>query len=196
MGLVQRLFFWLAYRFGRAPWDTGVSPPELTALVEGAGALPPGRALDLGCGTGTNCVYLAGHGWQVVGVDLARRAVGLARAKAARAGVPVQVIQGDVTRLPALHLEPGFALVLDLGCFHALPAGRRDDYARGVAALVGPGASYLLFCFRRPGGLPPGVPDAEVRRALEPHFEVAQVQPGEGDLDPAWYLMRPRSSTI
>lgn len=48
------------YRAGRPPWDSGVTPPELVAVVEGDNALQRGRALELGCGTGTNAVYLAG----------------------------------------------------------------------------------------------------------------------------------------
>jgi predicted TPR repeat methyltransferase len=60
-----------AYRLGLKPWDTGVVPPELVALVEGPDALRPGRALDLGCGTGTHVVYLEHRGWLTTGVDLA-----------------------------------------------------------------------------------------------------------------------------
>lgn len=50
--------------------NAGVTPPELVALVEGPGAPAPGRALELGCGTGTNAVYPARHGWRVAVVDL------------------------------------------------------------------------------------------------------------------------------
>ncbi|TEU17501.1 MAG: methyltransferase domain-containing protein, partial [Anaerolineales bacterium] len=60
--------FDLRYLLGRPPWDTEVTPPEVVELIEGEG-LSPGRALDLGCGTGTNCIYLVRHGWEVVGVD-------------------------------------------------------------------------------------------------------------------------------
>src|SRR5438132_11612963 len=62
-------FFQLAYLVGFKPWDSGVPPPELVEVVEGPQALEPGRALDLGCGTGTNCIYLAEHGWDATGVD-------------------------------------------------------------------------------------------------------------------------------
>src|SRR3954469_25668507 len=85
------------YRAGKAPWDTGVTPPELVDLVEGHEALPPGRALELGCGTGTNATYLARHGWEVVAVDLIDRAVDQAREKAAAAGVTVRLLHGDAT---------------------------------------------------------------------------------------------------
>ena len=66
--------FDLQYLLGRAPWDTQVTPPEVVALIEGEGCLA-GRALDLGCGTGTNCIYLAHRGWQVVGVDFSAVAI-------------------------------------------------------------------------------------------------------------------------
>ncbi len=68
------LFFRASYLFGFKPWDSGISPPELVATIEGANALTPGKALDLGCGTGTNSVYLARHGWAATGVDFVPRA--------------------------------------------------------------------------------------------------------------------------
>ncbi|HUY60464.1 MAG TPA: class I SAM-dependent methyltransferase [Candidatus Dormibacteraeota bacterium] len=191
-GTTQRAFFWLAYRLHRTPWDTGISPPELVERVEGAAALPPGRALDIGCGTGTNSIYLAQHGWEVSGVDFTGRALVTARRKAAGAGVRAQFLQGDATRLGALGLSAGFDLVLDIGCFHSVPADRRAAYAGGVAALARLGATFLLFCFRRADAGPPSIPDQEVRRVLAPGFELVQVLPGEGRWDPAWYVLHRR----
>ena len=78
--------FDLRYLLDQPPWDTEITPPEVVELVEGEGP-SPGRALDLGCGTGTNCVYLARHGWEVVGVDFSVLAIRPARRKARRAGV-------------------------------------------------------------------------------------------------------------
>src|SRR5205823_2650147 len=92
------LAYRLMYRRGRTPWDTGITPPEVVDLIEGPDALPPGRALDLGCGTGTNVRYLADHGWDATGVDAEPRAVDAAERKLA--GVDgARVLLGDVTRL-------------------------------------------------------------------------------------------------
>jgi SAM-dependent methyltransferase len=63
------------------------------------GALPTGRALDIGCGTGTQAVYMAGQGWEVTGMDAIDRPLRKARARAAAAGASVDWVRGDVTRL-------------------------------------------------------------------------------------------------
>ncbi|WNG91100.1 bifunctional 2-polyprenyl-6-hydroxyphenol methylase/3-demethylubiquinol 3-O-methyltransferase UbiG [Mycobacterium sp. ITM-2016-00318] len=44
-----------------------------------AGALTPGRALDLGCGEGADAVWLAERGWNVTAVDISDTALGRAR---------------------------------------------------------------------------------------------------------------------
>ena len=76
-------FFRAAYLVGFKPWDSGVPPPQLVAVVEGSDALLPQKALDLGCGTGTNSIYMARHGWDVTGIDFVPRAVSIAPDKIA-----------------------------------------------------------------------------------------------------------------
>lgn len=49
------IIYRLLYRLTRPPWDTGITPPEVVATFA-EGDLPPGPALDLGCGTGTNVI--------------------------------------------------------------------------------------------------------------------------------------------
>lgn len=142
---MERLKRWFVFnrwylRRRRPPWDTGISPPELLAFIA---AHPPGRALDLGCGTGTNVITLAQHGWRVTGVDFAVRAILQARRKAREAGVQADLRLGDVTRLGAL--AGPFDLILDIGCFHGLPADDRSAYARHVKRLLAPHGTFLLY---------------------------------------------------
>lgn len=58
----RHLLFGLLYRLGFTPWDGHPLAQSLRDLVEGDNALRPTTALDLGCGTGDNAIYLAKHG--------------------------------------------------------------------------------------------------------------------------------------
>lgn len=138
------------YRLGLSTvWKRDAPSAELVALVEGAEALPAGRALDLGCGTGTDTIYLATHGWEVTGVDLTPKAVAVARRNAVGAGVDLRLICGDVTRLADFDVGEGYTLLVDFGCFHTLPGDRRDAYVAGISGAAAPGATLLLLGFRR-----------------------------------------------
>ncbi|MFB0534564.1 MAG: class I SAM-dependent methyltransferase [Anaerolineae bacterium] len=188
--------FDLRYLLGGPPWDTQVTPPEVVELVEGEG-LPPGRALDLGCGTGTNCIYLGRHGWEVVGVDFSILAIRRARRKARRAGVDCQFYRGDVTDL-AFLADP-FDLALDIGCLHSLPSGKWERYAAQVARLVRPGGLYLLYAFtpRPDQSTRRGVASEEVRSLFTPAFAMERKAGGEDPSGPqsAWYWLRRLCST-
>jgi len=143
------------YRLGLTVWERRMPPGDLIDLVEGAGSPPPGRALDLGCGTGTDSVYLARRGWDVTGVDMVPRALAAARRRAAAAGVSPRYVRGDVTRLEQLGIGDGYALILDFGCFHTLPDDRRDPYVASVSGVAAPDATLLLYGFARPPILAP-----------------------------------------
>lgn len=180
MSLVYRLM----YRVGFTPWDTGTIPRPLATLVEGDEALRPARALDIGCGAGTQAVYLAGHGWAVTGVDALERPLRSARERARAASVQVQWRRADATRLDHAGLEPGFDLVLDRGCFHGLTASQRRAYVDGVSALTAPGAVFLLMTFARnrvPGG-PSGADREDLERDFSPGWRIASELP---DPEPA-----------
>ncbi|MCL5995954.1 MAG: class I SAM-dependent methyltransferase [Chloroflexi bacterium] len=152
MNLKRWLQFNLWY-YREPPWDTGISPPELSDFMQ---RHRPGRALDLGCGTGSNVITLAQHGWEVTGVDFALPAIRRARHKVKSAGVRADLRVGDVTRL---HGVAGpFDLILDIGCFHGLTAAGRAAYRNNVARLLVPGGYLLLYA----------------------HMKVAQDTPGHG----------------
>jgi cyclopropane fatty-acyl-phospholipid synthase-like methyltransferase len=192
------LFFRAAYLVGFKPWDSGVPPAELVSVVEGPERLQPAKALDLGCGTGTNCVYLAQHGWDVTGIDFVPRAIDSARRKAEAAHVSPGFRVGDVTRLAELGVGSDYRLLLDLGCFHSIPDAGRDAYVRGATEVAQPRATMLLFCFVRgakPSRVGPrGVARGEVAQRFDPGWEVVAEQQGRPALgcDSAWYRLRRR----
>jgi 2-polyprenyl-3-methyl-5-hydroxy-6-metoxy-1,4-benzoquinol methylase len=142
--MLQRLRYEFRY-LGRPPWDRGVSPPELERYIQQSRA---GRAVDLGCGTGTNAITLAQAGWKVLAVDYARGAVRKARSKAAHAGVQVEWVVGDVTEVKVA--TGSFDLALDIGCFHGVHNKAR--YLAHLAYLLRPGGDWLLYGFHRAAG--------------------------------------------
>jgi SAM-dependent methyltransferase len=144
---IDSYFYRLTYRHGSPRWDSTEPRPELQTLIA---ARPPGRALDLGCGTGTTAGYLAQHGWDVVGIDFVPEAIATATARVEGTGTSVCFVVGDVTRLAEAGVEGPFDLLIDIGCYHAIPARRRDAYAEGVAAVAAPGADLYLAGIARP----------------------------------------------
>ena len=174
---MRRSLYDFLYRVG-APWD-GPPRAELVRLVE-SGALtpsrlPPGRALDLGCGTGANLRYLASHGFEATGVDYSPVALRVARQRALSdsAGCSIRLVEGDLTTPAIPGVEGPYDLLLDFGTLDDLdPAGRRA-MARLVADLARPGAAFLFWCFwARPTDLP--------RISLSgPSRMVPVIEPGE-----------------
>jgi len=143
---LMRKIFYTAWYWCQPPWDTNITPPEVFAFLAGR---PPGRALDLGCGTGTNAITLAQHGWQATGVDFVARAIRVARKKARQARVQVDLRVGDVTRLNGI--AGPFDLILDIGCYHSLPPRGMETYRSQVIRLLETGGTFMLYAFLKEG---------------------------------------------
>lgn len=137
----MKRFYEITYRYFRAPWDTGARE-ELVSLVE-SGQIKPGRAIDLGCGTGTNAIYLAQHGFDVTGVDYAKAAIEKAQAHARDAGVQVAFIEDDLTNLQ--HVSGTFDFLIDYGVLDDLRLHQREPYLRSMLPLTHSGSHYLLW---------------------------------------------------
>jgi SAM-dependent methyltransferase len=168
------------YAQGFAPWDTGVPDPMLVEMVE-SGAIPAGRALDVGCGTGTNAIWLAQHGYDVVGVDIAPLAVEKARGK-----LPANLSCRFAT-LDFLAAQPEggpFQLVFDRGCFHVFDeAADREKFAARVVSVLAPDGAWLSLIGSTEGPPreigPPRRSMRDIAGALEPHLEIVSLRSAE-----------------
>ena len=180
---VMRLFYQWRYWTGKTPWDTNVTPPEVVALIEQE-QFPSGRALDLGCGTGTNALYLAQHGFDVIGVDYVPRAIDAARRKAQQRNVRVEFRTADV--LAPGNFETPFDLILDIGCFHSLDSNGQMRYADNVRTWTHHGSLVLMYAFfpRKLFGRSLGVTCAEMEKLFGDAFLLLKYA---NDEKSAWY---------
>jgi len=179
------------YRSGDIPWDTGIVPPEVEALIA-SGQVARGWALDLGCGSGLSSRYLAQHGFRVIGIDLAQSALARGQRAARASSLPAFFCRGDVSALDFLKVRA--TLALDVGCFHALPLERRPWYVASLARHLVAGAFYLLYAFepflRAGEDAPRGVGPADIGR-FAPYFILRWAQHGrDGERLAAWYLFQ------
>jgi cyclopropane fatty-acyl-phospholipid synthase-like methyltransferase len=195
MSLSRRLFFNFSY-FRKPPWDTGISPPELLEFIS---SHPPGRALDLGCGTGTNVITLAKAGWQVTGVDFAGRAIQVARRKVRQAGVTADLRVGDVTRLEGVRGP--FDLILDIGCYHGITTPGKQAYRENLRRLLAPAGDFLMYSiFRQADEDRPGMLEEDIEPFFA-DFDLLGRQDGQDRYGrrSAWSIFRkkkPASSSV
>lgn len=191
--MLGKLFWNLQYVLGRPRWDTGITPPELVEVVED-GVVPLGRALDIGCGTGTNAVYLARRGFQVVGTDIAWLAVRKARRKARAAGVDAAFYTSEAVRLGSPDGPPlgdPFDLAVDIGCLHAIQSSDHVAYASMLRRVVREGGFYLLYAWGPSKflGRAVGLSPDETEAVLAGDFHARWIRGGEELGNPSyWYL--------
>lgn len=163
------------------PWDVGEPEEHLTAFVRSGRVNRGGRVLEVGCGTGTNALWLAGEGFDVVGIDVATRAIDRANTKRAAVSTPV-ACRFEV--LDFLHAEPPgglFDFIFDRGCFHVFhDAADRARFAERVAALLGPDGQWLSLIGSTEGPArdtgPPRRSAREVVEAIEPVLEIRELR--------------------
>jgi SAM-dependent methyltransferase len=189
-----------SYVTGDAPWDVGEANPHLVEFVR-SGAVAPGGALDVGCGTGTNALWLAKHGFEVIGIDVASVAIEKARKKAAGTQRRCRF-----ERMDFLNDEvPGgpFGFVFDLGCFHVFDAGAdRERFAQRVASVLAPGGRWLSIIGSTEGPErdwgPPRRSARDIADTIEPALEILELRSVEIGVNlpapvAAWFcLSRPR----
>lgn len=180
------------------PWDSGIVPPEVRALVETLHILP-GQALDVGCGTGTSSIYLALHGWRVTGVDFIADAVARARAKAAQEGLTAAQCcfeQADVSSPDFLRDHASVHLWLDVGCLHGFSETERQTYATHVKRLLGEGGIMRIYGWQphERNGQRIGFREDNIQALFSPDIQLIEAVYGQEatntSIGSAWYTLQ------
>ena len=165
------------YASGHIPWDSDEPDPALVATVE-AGTIPAGHALEVGCGTGTNALWLAAHGFDVLGVDVSPLAIDRARAKTGHTASACHFEVLDFLKDPP---DDPFDFVFDRGCFHVFDAPEvRARFAALVARVLKPGGLWLSLIGSTEGAPretgPPRRSVRDIASAIEPALEIVELR--------------------
>jgi SAM-dependent methyltransferase len=182
-----------SYASGQLPWDTGQPEPLLIEFVK-SGAVTPCLALEIGAGTGTNAIWMAERGFDVLGVDVSPLAVERAQAKMEGRAARCRFATWDFLAAP---LPDGpFQFVFDRGCFHIFDEqSERERFAARVAAALAPGGLWLSLIGSTEGPPretgPPRRSAREVTLAIEPALEIVELRSAEfhGGAAKAWLCL-------
>lgn len=202
-GRVSRPFYDAMYRRG-APWESGPRP-ELVDLVE-SGRITPGstgpRALDIGCGTGADSIFLAGHGFDTLGIDLSSVAIEKARRAAAEERSTARFEAVDLLHLPPWLTGP-FDLLFDGGTLDDFPPRQRPAAVEVLRHLARPGSVMVVWCFYAfDGDLPrfgfdgpsrwgaPGIEPPELEQLFGPAWDMELVAGGAAERSACFLMTR------
>jgi SAM-dependent methyltransferase len=170
-----------SYASGQPPWDTGEPEPLLVEFVT-SGGVAPAPALEIGAGTGTNAIWLAEHGFDVLGIDVSPLAIERADVKMEGRALRCRFAALDFLAAP----PPGgpFHFAFDRGCFHVFDEpDERQQFAAQVAAALAPGGLWLSMSGSTEGPPrevgPPRRSAREVVRAIEPVLEIVELRSAE-----------------
>lgn len=130
------------YREGRPPWETGQASGELVKLVK-EGTVPVCRVLELGCGTGSNAVFLSKSGFEVTAIDSSPTALERARRRGRLENAPVHFILDDVFAY-AKNAEP-FDLIFDASFYHHARRDNLDQLLDLLWRVTKPGSLYVTL---------------------------------------------------
>ena len=141
-------------------WHLSGPSPELVSALHDGWLTGTGRALDVGCGLGSEAGHLASLGWQVTGIDLSETALARARAEHGDAAF----CRTDVRWLPF----SGHSLdaAVDRGCFHYLPPEERGRYAAELRRVLRPEGKLLLRASLRTAGIRNDIDELVVQRTF------------------------------
>jgi len=102
----------------------------------------PGKALDIGCGAGTDSVFLAPQGWEVTSLDLMPKALEYTQQRATDAGVRVNPVEADITRWSP---DQRYDLVLDHGLLHNMDPVRYPAYRETLLNALAEDGDFILL---------------------------------------------------
>lgn len=126
-------------------WTAGTANPELVNLVYTKKIETGSKILEVGCGLGTESIFLAVRGMNVTAMDLSEDAINTGKTIAEQYGVNVNWIVGDLLETDLCENE--FDVITDQGCFHHMQDHELELYNKKISKYIKPGGLFILRAF-------------------------------------------------
>ncbi|MEA3547394.1 MAG: class I SAM-dependent methyltransferase [Thermodesulfobacteriota bacterium] len=172
------------YKSGNTPWEIHRADHNLISIVRNT-PVQPCKALDIGCGSGDNVIWLQQQKFEAVGVDSTEIAINQARKKAQKSKADCLFYELDFfsSHLPGLPYDFAF----DRGCFHHFRDDKLSQFAEKVAAILKIGGLWLTLAGNadetREGSGPPQLSAGKIVNAVEPCFKILSLVSSHFDTD-------------
>lgn len=131
------------HKLGEIPWHSNQPDRNLVRLIKER-KIKKGLVLDMCSGDGTNSIYLASKGFNVVGIDISPTAVKIAKERCAKRNVQCDYFTGDVLKI---KFDKEFDFIFDRGCFHHISKKNKPEYVRMINKLLKKKGKFYLLCF-------------------------------------------------
>ncbi len=160
----------------KPPWDIGSTAPELQEAFEEL-ELAGRPVLEIGCGTGTNAIWMAQQKCKVVATDISPTAIEAAVNKTKEAKVEVEYAISDICQTKAVA-DGAVDFVFDRGVYHVMIPEKRGIFAERVAQALSTGGYWLCMAGSKdevredPDKGPPQLSAVEVLEPMEKFFEI------------------------
>lgn len=171
------------YKSGDLPWDINRPDFNMVNTLKGFN-ISPGKAMDIGCGTGDNVFYLAKNGFNATGIDISPKAIEIAKEKALQNKIEADFYVRDIFKDETS--AGSFSFIFDRGCFHTFKKKKqRIKYAKKVYDLLEENGYWLSLLGNFDDGRldigPPKRTALEIATAVEPFFEIISLKQGRFD---------------
>ena len=178
-------------------WNYKTHSPELAAVVASGLVPEKARVLDVGCGTGSDALFLSAMGYATTAIDISPEALNIAAKRSAALGLTVDWRVGDVLEIPLEDSQ--FDFVCDRGCFHHILESNRPRYANEISRVLHPqGVLFLVGSCKSHMFVP--VDERAVKQTFDRQFEHSRLVPltmvsDNVELEANMVILRKRGAT-